>query len=76
MVPIFLGLMFALGFWFATVFGPAYGGALVDPNGHTQTVLGIESNLFLFSVLTLLLIVALSFALWIGGAKSERAESN
>lgn len=76
MVPIFLGLIFALGFWVATVFSPAYGGALVDLNGHTHTVLGIESNLFLFSVLTLLLIAALCFALWIGRAKSERAESS
>ncbi|MEL6934647.1 MAG: DUF6640 family protein [Pseudomonadota bacterium] len=75
-VPIFLGLMFALGFWVATVFGPDYGGALVDPNGHTQTVLGIEANLFLFSVLTLLLIAALGFALWVGRDKSERSESS
>ncbi|MEO0659500.1 MAG: DUF6640 family protein [Pseudomonadota bacterium] len=69
LVPIFLGLMFALGFWVATVFGPAYGGALVDPNGHVQTIAGIEANMFLFSVLTLLLIVALGLGSRIGRAK-------
>jgi len=67
-VPIFLGLMFAIGFWIATVFGPAYGGALVDPNGHVQTIAGIEANMFLFSVVTMLLSAALGFAAWIGRA--------
>ena len=64
-VPIFLGLMFAIGFWIATVFGPAYGGALVDPNGHTHTIVGIEANKFLFSVVTLLFIAALGLAAWL-----------
>ena len=67
-VPIFLGLVFAAGFWIATVFGPAYGGALVDPNGHIQTIAGIEANMFLFSVVTMLLIVAFGLAAWIGRA--------
>lgn len=58
-VPIALGLMFAGGFWIATLFRSAYGGALVDPNGHTHTIAGIESNTFLFSAVTLLLIAAL-----------------
>ena len=35
-VPIVLGLMFAGGFWIATLFRSAYGGALVDSNGHTH----------------------------------------
>ena len=69
-VPIFLGLGFAVGFWIATVFSPAYGGALVDPNGHTHTIAGVESNVFLFSVVTMLLIAALGLAAWIGRAKS------
>ena len=69
-VPIFLGLMFAVGFWIATVFGPAYGGALVDPNGHTHTIAGIEANMFLFSVVTTLLIAALGLAVWIWRGKS------
>ncbi|MEL6574193.1 MAG: DUF6640 family protein, partial [Pseudomonadota bacterium] len=38
-LPIAFGLMFVAGFWVATVFGPAYGGALVDDNGYVQTVL-------------------------------------
>ncbi len=69
-VPIFLGLMFAVGFWIATVFGPAYGGALVDPNGHTHTIAGVETNMFLFSVVTTLLIAALGLAVWIWRGKS------
>ncbi|MEM9793088.1 MAG: DUF6640 family protein [Pseudomonadota bacterium] len=58
-LPIFIGLMFAGGFWVATLFGPLYGGALVDSNGYVQTILGVESNMFLFSVVTLLLVGAL-----------------
>lgn len=62
-VPIVLGLTFAGGFWIATLFRAAYGGALVDANGHTHTIAGIESNTFLFSVVSLLLLVALGAAL-------------
>ena len=69
-VPIFLGLVFAVGFWIATVIGPAYGGALVDPNGHTHTIAGIEANMFLFSVVMVLLIAALGLAVRIWRAKS------
>jgi len=61
-VPIVLGLMFAAGFWIATLFGPVYGGGLVDPNGYVETIAGIESNLFLFSVVSALLLVALALA--------------
>ena len=69
LVPIFIGLVFAVGFWIATVFGPAYGGALVDPNGHVQTIAGFEANMFLFSIVSMLLIAALGLAAWIGRAK-------
>lgn len=64
-VPIVLGLMFAGGFWVATLFRSAYGGALVDANGHTHTIAGVESNTFLFSVVSLLLVAALGAALWL-----------
>ncbi|MEL7446948.1 MAG: DUF6640 family protein [Pseudomonadota bacterium] len=47
LLPITFGLMFVAGFWVATIFGPLYGGALVDENGYVQTILGIESNMFL-----------------------------
>ncbi|MEO1700640.1 MAG: DUF6640 family protein [Pseudomonadota bacterium] len=62
LLPITFGLMFVAGFWVATIFGPAYGGALVDENGYVQTVLGIESNMFLFSVVGALLLIALVLA--------------
>ena len=64
-LPIVFGMLFAGGFWVATIFRSAYGGALVDTNGHTHTVAGIESNTFLFAVVTLLLLVALGAALWL-----------
>jgi len=61
-LPITFGLIFVAGFWVATVFGPAYGGALVDENGYVQTIFGIESNMFLFSVVGALLLIALALA--------------
>ena len=61
-VPIVLGLMFAGGFWIATLFRSAYGGELVDTNGHTHTIAGIESNTFLFSIVGILLLATLFFA--------------
>ena len=61
-LPIAFGLIFVAGFWVATVFGPTYGGALVDENGYLQTVLGIESNMFLFSVVGALLLLMLVLA--------------
>jgi len=62
LLPITFGLMFVAGFWLATVFGPMYGGALVDENGYVQTIFGIESNMFLFSVVGILLLIALGVA--------------
>ena len=61
-LPITFGVMFVSGFWVASVFGPAYGGALVDENGYVQTVFGIESNMFLFSVVGVSLLLTLFFA--------------
>ncbi|MGD1888581.1 MAG: DUF6640 family protein [Cohaesibacteraceae bacterium] len=62
-IPITLGLMFSAGFWAATLFRNAYGGALVDSNGHTHTIAGIESNTFLFSVVSILLVATLVAAI-------------
>ncbi|MEM1235717.1 MAG: DUF6640 family protein [Pseudomonadota bacterium] len=62
-LPIAFGLMFVAGFWVATVFGPMYGGALVDENGYAQTVLGLDSNMFLFSVVGVLLLILLALAM-------------
>lgn len=74
LVPTILGLMFAGGFWVATVFRSAYGGELVDSNGHTHTIAGIESNTFLFSVVSILLMIALGAALGMDRGRSERDE--
>lgn len=48
------------GFWAALIFAPMYGGQLVDHRYHTY-ILGVEENAFIFSVLTILLAVALYF---------------
>ncbi|MEL7281362.1 MAG: DUF6640 family protein [Pseudomonadota bacterium] len=61
-LPIAFGLVFAAGFWVATLFRSAYGGALVDTNGHTHTIAGLETNMFLFSVVSILLLIALAVA--------------
>lgn len=69
-LPVVFGLMFAGGFWVATVFQSAYGGGLVDPNGFEQRILGIESNLFLFSVVSVLFFAALGFSTKLHGDTS------
>ncbi|MEM0976877.1 MAG: DUF6640 family protein [Pseudomonadota bacterium] len=61
-LPIFVGLMFASGFWVAFLTSGLYGGALVDENGVEARVLGLESNVFVFSVVTIVLLSALAFA--------------
>ena len=58
-LPVAFGLIFVAGFWVAMVFGPIYGGALVDKNGYVQTVLGIDFNMFLFSLVGALLVLLL-----------------
>ncbi|MEM9355469.1 MAG: DUF6640 family protein [Pseudomonadota bacterium] len=63
-LPILFGLLFALGFWIALIFRSAYGGALVDSNGYSQKIIGLDSNVFLFSVLSILLVVSLGTALF------------
>ncbi len=71
-LPIAFGLVFAAGFWVATLFRSAYGGALVDSNGHTHTIAGIESNMFLFSVVSILLMIALAVASKVYGEDRTR----
>ncbi|MEO1747450.1 MAG: DUF6640 family protein [Pseudomonadota bacterium] len=70
-LPITFGLMFVAGFWVATIFAPLYGAALVDENGYVQTVFGIESNMFLFSVVGGLLLIALGVAARVYGGEQQ-----
>ncbi|MEO0384172.1 MAG: DUF6640 family protein [Pseudomonadota bacterium] len=72
LLPIMFGLIFVAAFWVATVFGSSYGGALVDENGYVQRVLGIESNMFLFSVVGSLLLIALVLASRVSGERQMR----
>lgn len=43
------------GFWAAYLLSPSYGGAITVPGIHTH-ILGIDENVFVFSVLTVLLV--------------------
>ncbi|MEL6167388.1 MAG: DUF6640 family protein [Pseudomonadota bacterium] len=54
-LPILIGLCYVAGFWLAFITSPFYGGALVDTNGVETRILGLESNVFVFSVLAILL---------------------
>ncbi len=45
------------GFWAAILFVPVYNGAIVDHRYHTS-ILGVDENIFGFSVLTLVLVIA------------------
>ena len=63
LLPILIGLLFAAGFWVAVVTAPFYGGALVDENGIEAVVLGLDANVFTFSVLTTVLLFTLAYAL-------------
>ena len=45
------------GFWLAILFVPLYDGAIADHRYHTE-ILGIDENVFVFSILTLILLTA------------------
>jgi len=62
MLPIVIGLCFVAGFWLAVLTASFYGGALVDINGVHTHVLGLDSNVFVFSMLGILFGACLIFA--------------
>ncbi|MEM1143899.1 MAG: DUF6640 family protein [Pseudomonadota bacterium] len=70
-LPIVFGLMFAGGFWVATIFQSAYGRGLVDTNGVEQQIMGIEANLFLFVVVSALFFAALLFSMKLYGGHAD-----
>ena len=45
------------GFWVAWLLAPSYGGEIAVPGIHTH-IFGIDENVFVFSVLTIILVVA------------------
>lgn len=69
-LPSIIGLSFVTGFWLASLTAPLYGGALVDENGISSNVLGIDANVFVFSLLTLVLLIVLFYAI------SEKSRSD
>ncbi|MEM1321837.1 MAG: hypothetical protein AAGG75_16375 [Bacteroidota bacterium] len=52
--------MHLLGFWFAVAFAPMYEGQLVDHRYHTY-IFGIEENTFVFSIMSVVLVIAIYF---------------
>lgn len=46
------------GFWVATFAVDSYGGAIIDPDHHIA-ILGMDENVFVFSLLTLIYLVAI-----------------
>ena len=60
-LSIIIGLCFVAGFWLAFLTSSLYGGALVDANGVETRILGLESNVFVFSVLGILFGASLYF---------------
>ena len=48
------------GFWSATFFVPHYHGQMVDLRYHTF-ILGVEENVFVFTILTIVLLAAIYF---------------
>lgn len=53
-------VMHLAGFWGAVAFAPLYGGQLVDLRYH-KYILGIEENVFVFGILTIILLSAIYF---------------
>lgn len=48
------------GFWIATLAVSSYGGAIVDPEHHTA-IMGVDENVFGFTLLTLIYFAALAY---------------
>nr|WP_137677842.1 hypothetical protein [Parerythrobacter lutipelagi] len=46
------------GFWVATIAVDSYGGAIVDPEHHVA-ILGMDENVFVFFILTVVYLIAL-----------------
>ncbi|MEM6634431.1 MAG: DUF6640 family protein [Pseudomonadota bacterium] len=61
--PIIIGLCYVGGFWGAFLTSSFYGGALVDDNGIEVRVLGLESNVFVFSVLAVVFLTTLPYGM-------------
>ena len=60
-IPCFVGLMFTSGFWVAFLAAPLYGGSLTDPNGIETKMLGLEGNVFTFTLVTAVLLSTLAW---------------
>ncbi|MEM9670083.1 MAG: DUF6640 family protein [Pseudomonadota bacterium] len=62
-LPTMIGLGFVSGFWLAVLTAPLYSGALVDSNGVETQILGLDANAFIFTLLTITLLLVLVYAL-------------
>lgn len=62
-LPTVIGLAFVSGFWLAVLTAPLYGGALVDANGVETQILGLDANAFIFTILTITLLMVFLYAI-------------
>lgn len=62
-LPTVFGIMFSAGFWVALVLASNYGGALVDDNGYSEKIMGVDGNVLVFSALTALFLALLVMSL-------------
>jgi hypothetical protein len=60
------------GFWLAYVLAPSYHGEITVPGIHTH-VFGYDENVFVFTILTVVLIVAATLLASAPAARAERA---
>lgn len=64
LLPVIFGLLLVRFAWVATVFSGNYRCSRIDSNKAEQTILDMESNLFVFSMFSVLLAIGLSMARW------------
>jgi hypothetical protein len=62
------------GFWLAYLLAPVYQGEMTMPGFHVH-ILGIDENVFAFSVLSVLLVIAAALLARASGSQSLRAPS-
>jgi hypothetical protein len=63
------------GFWLAYLLAPVYEGAIAVPGIHTE-IFGIDENVFVFSVLSVLMLGIWAGLVWAGLMSAERGRGS
>ena len=58
-----MGILIMSGFWVAAIFKDFYGGLLVDPDRDAPMILGLNPNIFFFTLVTGFLVVGVALEL-------------